>query len=234
MDTNLCDQLIFSLKDTSIKQKLLEMPPANSRETLTTAKRLLAAKRYSTVIQKSDDTEEFSTVNCVHLHGQRSQRRGYRSRTYDGKPICFRCGGVNHMQASCTASIGIWNNQQQYSYRRGRSAPFQSRSGSFERYGNRSYVRPRSSTSSQFNQRDCRSERLPSSRYRDDRWSLPDANQPSKNANRHRSGISRPTLPKELMGTLTSGKTNSALLFVRGYANHNYIGVYAHRYRLND
>ena len=48
MDANLYDQLIFDLKDTIIKQKLLEMPSANSREALATAKKLLAAKRYLT------------------------------------------------------------------------------------------------------------------------------------------------------------------------------------------
>ena len=48
MDANLYDQLIFDLKDTIIKQKLLEMPPANSREALAAAKKLLAAKRYLT------------------------------------------------------------------------------------------------------------------------------------------------------------------------------------------
>ena len=48
-----------------ILQKLLEMPPTNSREALVTANRLMAAKRFSTTIQKSDDTEELSTVNYV-------------------------------------------------------------------------------------------------------------------------------------------------------------------------
>ena len=218
IDANLCDQLIYGLKDTSIKQKLLEMPPANSREALATAKRLLAAKRYSSTTLKSDDTEELST-NYVHSRGQRGQSRGYRSRTYDGKTICFRCGGVNHMQANCTASIGTWKNRQQYTYRRGRSAPFRSRSGSCERFGNRSYDRPRSSTPSQFSQRN-RSERSPSPRQRDGRWNSPDTNQPSTYTNRRRTGISRPTTPKELIGTLTNGKTNSALLYVRGYVNH--------------
>ena len=90
MDANLCDQLIFGLKDTGIKQKLLEMPQANSREALATTKRLLAAKRNSTTTQKSGDSEEYSTVNYIHSRGQRGQRRGYRPCMYDGKPICFR------------------------------------------------------------------------------------------------------------------------------------------------
>ena len=230
MDANLCDQLIFGLKDTGIKQKLLEMPPANSREALATAKRLLAAKRYSSTTQKIEDTEELSTVNYVHSRGQRGQRRGYRSRTYDGKPICFRCGGVNHMQANCTASIGTWRNRQQFTYQRGRSAPFRSRSGSFDRFGIHSYDGPRSSAPSQFSQRGRNRERSQSPRHQDDRWSSPDANQPSKYANRRRSGTSRPTSPKELIGTLTNGKTKSALLYVRGYVNQ----VLARRYGLND
>ena len=81
-------------------------------------------------------------------------------------------------------------------------------------------MRPRASTPSQFNQRDRSSKWSPSPHYRDDRWGSPDANQPSKYANRRHSGICRLTSPKELIGTLTNGKTNCALLYVRDYVNH--------------
>ena len=68
MDANLCDQLIFGLKDTGIKQKLLEMPPANSREALATAKRLLAAKRYSSTTQKILRTPKSCLLLIMYIH----------------------------------------------------------------------------------------------------------------------------------------------------------------------
>ena len=73
-------------------------------------------------------------------------------------------------------------------------------------------------TLSQFSQCDRSSKQSPSLRHQDDCWNSPDANQPLKYANCHHLGISRSTSQKEI-GTLTNGKTNSALLYVQDYVN---------------
>ena len=55
---------------------------------------------------KSNDTEELSTVNYVDSRGQKGQRLGYRSHSYDVKQIFLQYEGINPMQTNCTVSIG--------------------------------------------------------------------------------------------------------------------------------
>ena len=123
LDLQVGEQFIFGMSDLYLKQRLLEIAPDTSRESLALAKRLLAAMRYTsgstpkavtpTVTASTPTVSEPTATDIVHNvsysqvrgrgRGGRGQGRQQPSRTPDGKPICYRCGKANHIAAHCRA-----------------------------------------------------------------------------------------------------------------------------------
>ena len=71
LDLQVSEQMVYGMLDPYLKQRLLETPPRDSREALVRAKRLLAAKRYSsntstTVVPAVTATTTAPTTSATH------------------------------------------------------------------------------------------------------------------------------------------------------------------------
>jgi hypothetical protein len=126
-DTGVLDQLLWGLSDPGIKQHLYLSPPANAQAAMTVIRRWSAAKRFVAMTAKEENgaAAEVNAVNYSNSHhgGQRDSggqgrwagQEANRSRTEDGRPICFRCGGANHIASRCYAPASAtrpWKERQ--------------------------------------------------------------------------------------------------------------------------
>ena len=101
LDLQVSEQMVYGMLDPYLKQRLLETPPRDSREALVTAKRLLAAKRYSsntstTVVPavtatttapttSTSTTAETTTTNVLATAYSRGRPRGRGRARYRGR-----------------------------------------------------------------------------------------------------------------------------------------------------
>ena len=101
LDLQVSEPMIYGMLDPYLKQRLLETPPRDSREALITAKKLLAAKRYSsntstTVVPavtatttapttSTSTTAEATSTNVLAATYSRGQPRGRGRARYRGR-----------------------------------------------------------------------------------------------------------------------------------------------------
>jgi hypothetical protein len=129
VDNDILDQFIGGMnsKYKTIKADIAKFPPKDSRDALATAKRLLAAQRYTEATTDDTSTKASTTpttlVTTYAPGWSRGRSRGYRStrgvpssRTPEGRVICYNCGKPNHISAHCPEPPST----SRYSYQRGR------------------------------------------------------------------------------------------------------------------
>ena len=243
LDLQIGEQMIYGLHDAYLKQRLLESPPKNSREILMTAKRLLAAKRYSNTTASvtsmipaltTNDATSNKVVAATYDRGQQSNRSRGRgksrqsTRTPDGKPICFRCGKANHIAAHCRNQSTPGSDRWQRGSSRRQGTQLRSPSSSPPPYTTR---RSSSPSLSHTNREQSSTSRTDTRRFDDNsRAEGPDrrrdtnqrSNGQPNRSNYRQSGTSS----TQMIGAVTDGKsTHIHSTYVRGYVNGtlNYI-----------